>query len=209
MYQGERLNSISHLAGAVLALIGLGALLSVGVQTSDSWIFASFAIFGLSLVLLYTMSTLYHSFRPPELKRLFRVFDHLSIYLLIAGTYTPFMLVCLRDSTGWYLLSVVWVLAVIGALSELFLSGRTVRFGQLTIYVAMGWTCAYDIDGLRAALPTIGYYWLTAGGIAYTTGVFFYVLDKMGKLAYSHGIWHAFVLTGSICHFIAVIGFVR
>ena len=129
MYQGEKLNSISHLAGAVLALVGLGALLSVGVQTGDSWIFASFAVFGLSLVLLYTMSTLYHSFCSPELKRLFRVFDHLSIYLLIAGTYTPFMLVCLRDSTGWYILGVVWALAVLGALSELFLSGRAVRIG--------------------------------------------------------------------------------
>ncbi|MBN60436.1 MAG: hemolysin III [Gemmatimonadetes bacterium] len=209
MYQGEKLNSISHLAGAVLALVGLGALLSVGVQTGDSWIFASFAVFGLSLVLLYTMSTLYHSFRPPELKRLFRVFDHLSIYLLIAGTYTPFMLVCLRDSTGWYILGVVWALAVLGALSELFLSGRAVRIGQLLIYMAMGWTCAYDMDGLRTALPAAGYNWLTTGGIAYTTGVLFYVLDKMGKLVYAHGIWHAFVLAGSICHFIAVIGFVR
>ena len=119
------------------------------------------------------------------------------------------MLVCLRDSTGWYILGVVWGLAVLGALSELFLSGRAVRIGQLLIYMAMSWTCAYDMDGLRTALPAAGYNWLTAGGIAYTTGVLFYILDKMGKLVYAHGIWHAFVLAGSICHFIAVIGFVR
>ena len=209
MYYGEKLNSISHLIGAVLALIGLGALLSVGIQTGDLRVLCSFAVFGLTMVLLYTMSTLYHSFYPSTLKQLFRLFDHVSIYLLIAGTYTPYMLVSLRYGNGWLIMSIVWALAILGVLSELLLSGRTIRICQLIIYLGMGWTCAFDLDGLRAVLPEAGLYWLTAGGIAYTTGVIFYILDKMDKLTHAHGIWHAFVLTGSICHFISVIGFVR
>ena len=132
MYNGERLNSISHLVGAVLALMGSGALLTVAIQSRDPWIVASFSAFGASLVLLYTMSTLYHSFRSSRLKRLFKLFDHVSIYLLIAGTYTPFMLVTLRDGNGWLILSLVWALAGAGILSELFLSGRAVKTGQTT-----------------------------------------------------------------------------
>ena len=133
MYYGERLNSISHLMGSVLALIGLGALITVGIQTGDLWVLFSFIVFGVTMVLLYTMSTLYHSFEPPELKRIFRIFDHVSIYLLIAGTYTPLMLVSLRGGNGWLILSIVWVLAVVGMASEIFLSGRIVKIGQLVI----------------------------------------------------------------------------
>jgi len=209
MYYGEKLNSISHLVGAVLALVGLGALLTVGIQTGDTWTIASFSLFGLTMVLLYTMSTLYHSFNPPRLKRIFQILDHVSIYLLIAGSYTPFMLVTLRDGNGWLIMSVVWALAAIGILSELLLSGRAVKIGQVTIYLAMGWACAYDFASLKAALPELGFGWLAAGGLAYTGGVFFYVIDKLGKLDHAHGIWHLFVLAGSTCHFIAVIGYVR
>lgn len=209
MYYGERLNSISHLVGAVLALVGLGALLTVGLQSGDPWTMGSFTVFGLTLVLLYTMSTLYHSFHPPRLKRLFKIFDHVSIYLLIAGSYTPFMLVTLQDSSGWLILSFVWALAIAGIFSEIFLSGRAVKVGQLIIYLGMGWSCAYDLDSLRSALPQAAFQLLAAGGLAYTGGVFFYVMDKMGRLNHAHGIWHLFVLTGSICHFIAVLGYVR
>lgn len=209
MYYGEKLNSISHLTGAALALAGLGALLAVAVQTGDPWTIASFATFGFTLVLLYTMSTLYHSFQPPGLKRLFQLFDHVSIYLLIAGTYTPFMLVSLRDGNGFSILAVVWALAAGGILSEIFLSGRAVKVGQMVIYLAMGWACAYDMESLRAVLPATGFAWLAAGGLAYTIGVLFYVLDKSGRLAHAHGIWHLFVLAGSLCHFISVIGYVR
>jgi hemolysin III len=205
MYYGERLNSISHLVGAVLALVGLGVLLTVGIQSGDSWTIASFAIFGFTLVLLYTMSTLYHSFHPPRLKRLFKIFDHVSIYLLIAGSYTPFMLVTMRDSGGWLILSFVWALAIAGILSEIFLSGRAVKVGQLIIYLGMGWSCAYDLDSLRSAMPQPAFQLLAAGGLAYTFGVFFYVMDKLGRLNHAHGIWHLFVLTGSVCHFIAVL----
>ncbi len=209
MYDGEKLNSISHLVGAVLALMGLGALIAVSLPTRDTWIIGSFGVFGVSLVLLYTMSTLYHSFHPPRLKKLFQLFDHIAIYLLIAGTYTPYMLVSLRDGNGWLIMAIIWSLAGVGVLSEIFLSGRAIKIGQVIIYLAMGWACAFDFSSLKAALPQLGLDWLIAGGTAYTIGVIFYVLDKMKVLTHAHGIWHFFVLAGSICHFISIIAYVR
>ncbi len=209
MYYGEKLNSISHLVGAALALMGFGALLSVGIQTRDPWVITSFSVFGISMVLLYTMSTLYHSFSIPRLKYLFQIFDHISIYLLIAGTYTPYMLVTQRDANGWLIMGIIWSLAVAGILSEIFLSGRAVKVGQMIIYLGMGWACTFDFASLKAALPETGLLWLTAGGLAYTAGVVFYILDKMDKLTHAHGIWHFFVLTGTISHFISIIGYVR
>ena len=209
MYYGEKLNSISHLVGAVLALVGFGALLTIGIQIRDPWIISSFVVFGFTMVLLYTMSTLYHSFHPPRLKRIFKVLDHVAIYLLIAGTYTPYMLVSLRDGNGYLILSIIWALALLGILSEVLLSGRAVKVGQMLIYLGMGWACAFDFASIRAALPPAGLWWLTAGGIAYTGGVVFYVLDAMKRLTHAHGIWHFFVLAGSVCHFISVIGYVR
>ncbi len=209
MYYGERLNSISHLVGAVFALIALGALLTVAVQSRDPWIVGSFSLFGLTLVLLYTMSTLYHSFHPPHLKKLFKVLDHVTIYLLIAGTYTPFTLVLMRDGNGWLLLCIVWALAIVGILSEVLLAGTAIKVGQMLIYLGMGWASSFDLGSLREALPAAGFWWLVAGGIAYTVGVVFYLLDKVNRLNHAHGIWHVFVLAGSTCHFICVIGYVR
>jgi len=209
MYYGEKLNSISHLVGAALALVGLGALLTVSIQTRNPWMIFSFSVFGFTMVLLYTMSTLYHSFHPPELKQLFQLFDHVAIYLLIAGTYTPYMLVSLRDGNGWAIMAVVWLLAVIGILSEIFLSGRAVKVGQMIIYLAMGYACSYDLEALKLVLSEPGLYWLVAGGIAYTTGVVFYVLDMMNRLTHAHGIWHFFVLAGTLSHFVSIIGYVR
>ena len=209
MYYGEKLNSISHLVGAVLALIGLGALLTVGIQSRDSWIISSFSVFGFTLVLLYTMSTLYHSFHPPKLKDIFQLLDHVAIYLLIAGTYTPYMLVSLRDGNGFLILAIIWGFALAGILSEVFLSGRAVKIGQMLIFLGMGWACSFDFASLKAALPEAGLWWLTAGGLAYTGGVVFYVLDLMNRLTHAHGIWHFFVLAGSGCHFVSVIGYVR
>lgn len=209
MYYGERLNSISHLVGATLALVGFGALLTVAIQSRDPWIIASFTVFGVTLVLLYTMSTLYHSFHPPKLKDLFQLFDHVAIYLLIAGTYTPYMLVSLRDGNGFLIMSIIWGLALAGILSEIYLSGRAVKVGQMLIFLGMGWACAFDFASLKAALPGPGLWWLTAGGLAYTGGVVFYVLDLMNRLTHAHGIWHFFVLTGSTCQFVSIIGYVR
>ena len=209
MYYGERLNSISHLVGAVFALIALGALLALGIQSGDAMTIIGLTTFGLTLVLLYTMSTLYHSFQAPRLKRVFQVLDHIAIYLLIAGTYTPFMLISLRSSSGTMILALVWTLAIVGILSELLLSGYAVKVSQLIIYLGMGWSCSLDLGSLKAALPVEGFWWLFAGGVAYTGGVFFYLLDKASWLDHAHGIWHFFVLIGSICHFIAVAGYVR
>jgi len=209
MYYGERLNSISHLVGAVFALIALGALVALGIQTGDAATMIGFTTFGLTLVLLYSMSTLYHSFQEPRLKRVFRVLDHISIYLLIAGTYTPLMLISLRSNTGTMILALVWTLAVIGILFEVLLPGRVVKGGQLVIYLCMGWACSLDWASLKAALPAAGFWWLFAGGVAYTGGVIFYLLDKVNWLDHAHGIWHLFVLVGSVCHFVAVAGYVR
>jgi hemolysin III len=209
MYYGERLNSISHLVGAVFALIAFGALLTAGIQTGDPMVIVGFTTFGLTMVLLYTMSTLYHSSREPQLKKVFQLLDHISIYLLIAGSYTPFMLVSMYDSNGASILALVWTLAVIGIGSEVLLSGRIVKVSQIVIYLGMGWACSLEFASLKAALPPAGFWWLVTGGIAYTTGVIFYVLDKANWLNHAHGIWHFFVLTGSLCHFVAVMGYVR
>ena len=208
MYYGEKLNSISHLVGTMLALMGLGALLTVGVQSGDPWILFSFGVFGITLILAYLMSTLYHSIKSVGLKKLFNLLDHVSIYLLIAGTYTPLSLVTLRDSNGWLILGIVWTLALIGIASELFLSGRAVKIGQLLLYLGMGWACSFDFANLRAELSETGLFWLVAGGVVYTTGIFFYILDEMKYLNHAHGIWHFFVLVGSICHFVFVIGYI-
>ena len=208
MYYGERFNSISHLIGAILALVGLGSLLTIGIQQNEPLIIISFTVFGLTLVLLYTMSTLYHSFHPPELKQIFQKLDHLSIYLLIAGTYTAYMLVSLGDSNGPLMLSVVWGLAAIGILLEIYSPKRNESL-QIVIYLLMGWVCTLEYSTLKAAITTAGIAWLTAGGIAYTVGIIFYVMDDLNKLRHAHGIWHLFVLIGSICHFISVVGYVR
>ena len=209
MYYGERLNSISHLVGAVFSLVALGALLTLSIQSGDPRMVIGYSVFGVTLVLLYAMSTLYHSFQTPGVKRLFKILDHISIYLLIAGTYTPLMLVSMNGTSGTKILALVWGLAALGTLSEILLSGRAVKICQLIIYFAMGWACALDFPSLRAALPEAGFQWLAAGGLIYSVGVIFYILDKLKWLTHSHGIWHFFVLAGSVCHFIAITGFVR
>ena len=209
IYYGERLNSISHLLGAALALVGLGALLTVAIQSGDPVLLLSFSVYGVTLVLLFTMSTLYHSFHPSKLKALFKLFDHVAIYTLIAGSYTPFMLVSLDSMNGWLILGLVWCLAIFGISSELFLKGPVIKIVQVLTYLGMGWACSLDLAALKAALPAAGFCWVVLGGLAYTLGVIFYIADKLNRLNHAHGIWHFFVLTGAIAHFIAVIGFVR
>ena len=208
MYYGEKFNSITHLVGAVFALMGFGSLLTIGIQQQDPLLLISFTVFGFTLVLLYTMSTLYHSFQPPKLKKIFQKLDHVSIYLLIAGTYTPYMLVSLGDGNGPLILSLVWGLAILGILLELF-SAKRIELLQLPIYLVMGWLCMMEFSSLKEAISTPGVYWLSIGGIAYTVGVVFYALDNLNKLRHAHGIWHLFVLTGSICHFISIVIYVR
>lgn len=209
MYHGEKLNSISHLIGAALSLMALGSLITISAGTGDVWVISSFCIFGFSMVLLYTMSTLYHSFQFPELKKVFQKLDHVSIYVLIAGTYTPYMLVTLREGNGWLIMSVVWVLAAIGIFLDTVPKKRQ-NVLTLCIYLGMGWAIAFDYSALKAGMPEAGVDWLLGGGIAYTAGVVFYVADRTPPLIpHAHGIWHFFVLAGTICHFISIAGYVR
>ena len=208
MYYGEKLNSITHLVGAILALIGFGALLTIAFQEYHWRIIVGFIVFGSTLIMLYTMSTLYHSFHPPKLKKLFQQLDHVSIYLLIAGTYTPYMLLTLQGNGGMLMLALVWGLAVIGLVIDVVVVKR-IEWLQIIIYLAMGWICIFKYSALQLVIPGPGISWLTIGGIAYTVGIIFYVLDDLTKMKHAHGIWHLFVLMGSISHFISIAFYVR
>lgn len=208
MYSGEKFNSITHLVGAVLALVGLGALLTIAIHEREWHMILSFSVFGFTLVLLYTMSTLYHSFSNPQIKRIFQKLDHVSIYLLIAGTYTPYMMLPLWPKEGPVMLGAIWFLAVLGLLLDLLIKRRNTVL-QVSIYLIMGWIIVLIFPSLNASVPQAGVVWLILGGATYTVGVVFYVLDELEKLRHAHGIWHLFVLLGSISHFISIIGYVR
>jgi hemolysin III len=201
MYHGERFNSITHLVGACLACGGLVVLVVWGALYGDARRLVSFSIYGATLLLLYTFSTLYHSLRGTA-KRVFQYLDHAAIYLLIAGTYTPFALIAIRGRLGWSILSVVWVLALAGILLE-FRRAKGRRVLAVAIYVTMGWLGIVAIRPLVAALGPAGLAWLLAGGVCYTVGIAFYAFDK--RLPAGHGIWHLFVLAGSVAHYLAVL----
>lgn len=204
MYYGERFNALTHLCGALLALAGSVVLIARATQDGDPWKVVSVSIYGATLVLLYSFSTLYHSLRG-RAKAILRKLDHHSIYLLIAGTYTPFCLVTLRGPWGWSLLVVVWGLAGLGSLQELK-SNRGARILSVAIYVVMGWVALVAVVPLLQALGTAGFAWLAAGGLFYTVGIIFYALDA--RLPHAHGIWHLFVIAGSAAHYVAILGYV-
>jgi hemolysin III len=184
----------------VLAFIGLIFLVVRAALAGDPWMIVSFSIFGVMLVVLYTSSALYHSIKGPS-KKFFQKFDHTAIYLLIAGSYTPFTLVTLRGAWGWSLFGVVWGLAVIGIIQDLLFAKRRGILSMI-IYLLMGWIAMVAVRPLSRALPGAGMTWLVAGGLFYTVGVVFYALDK--RFVYSHGIWHLFVLAGSVCHYFTI-----
>ena len=200
MYKGERFNSITHLVGAVLAVAGLVAIVVKAAQRGGPTAIAAVAVYGALLVALFTSSTLYHSLRGTA-KRVFQRLDHTAIYLLIAGTYTPFTLLVLRGRTGWAMFGAVWGLALVGALQE-FRRVRGERVLSLVIYLAMGWLAVLAIKPLVAGLGPWGFGWVVAGGLCYTGGVAFYALDR--RVPAFHGVWHLFVLGGSIAHYVAV-----
>lgn len=204
MYHGERFNSISHLAGAGLALAGAVVLVTLAARLGDPWKLVSFSIYGAMLVTLYVFSTMYHSVRG-RAKEILRKLDHCAIYLLIAGTYTPFALVSLRGSWGWWLLGIVWSLALFGIAQELWL-GRRTRVLSLILYVLMGWLALVAVVPLWHALTPAGFGWLLAGGALYTGGLAFYATDH--KLRHGHGVWHLFVVSGSSCHFYTILHYV-
>ena len=205
MYYGERLNSVTHLLGAVAAAAGLAVLVVLAARQGDAWKLVSFSVYGATLFLLYLFSTLYHSTRG-RAKPILAKLDHAAIYLLIAGSYTPFTLVTLRGAWGWTLFGLIWGLAMLGIVVDSLHGNNTRRILPIIIYIVMGWLVLIAFQPLTAALPYAAVLWLVAGGLFYTLGIVFYALDK--KLRHAHGIWHLFVLSGSISHYLAVLLYV-
>lgn len=204
MYHGERFNGYTHLAGAVLALAGAAALVVLAAMKADPWRIVSFSVYGTTLFLLYLTSTLYHSTRG-RAKSVLRKLDYCSIYLLIAGTYTPFALVTLNGPWGWTLFGAVWALAVVGIVQEWWLA-RGARVASLAIYVLMGWLAIVAVAPLFHALSWSGMAWVVGGGLLYTGGIAFYLFDE--RVRHFHGIWHLFVIGGSAAHYVAIVAFV-
>lgn len=202
---GEEIaNSVTHGIGAMLSVAGLTLLVTYAAIQGDTWRVVSFSIYGGSMILLFLMSTLYHSFQNEKVKQVFKLLDHCAIYLLIAGTYTPFLLVTLRGTTGWILFAIIWLLAFTGIIFKLAFRHRFKKLSLLT-YVAMGWLALFVGQELTRSLSAGGMAWLISGGLAYTLGVLFYVWKK---LPYNHAIWHLFVLAGSLCHYTTIFVYV-
>ena len=204
MIKGERFNSISHLVGAALALAGLVVLVVVASRDGDTRRIVSFSVYGATLFLLYLISTLYHGL-PGRAKHVFRILDHQAIYLLIAGSYTPFTLVTLNGAVGWWMFGAIWGLAVLGLVLDA-LPRRGARVLPFVIYFVMGWMILLALDPLLETLPLMGFWWLLAGGIFYTSGIVFFALDR--RYPWMHGVWHLFVLAGSASHFVAILFYV-
>jgi len=204
MYYGERFNSITHTVGAALAAVGGTLLIVMAARSGDPWKMVSFSVYAATLLALYLTSALYHGIRGPA-KDTLRTLDYCAIYLLIAGSYTPFTLVTLRGPWGWWMFGIVWGLALVGIVQEVFFA-KGARVLSLVIYVLMGWLAVIGAKPLIDALSWHGFLWLAAGGLLYTGGIGFYATDH--KLRHGHGVWHLFVLGGSICHFGAVLLYV-
>ena len=200
----ERLNRITHGLGFFASCAGLVLMVIAAAQTGDPYRIVSVSIFGACLTVFYAISTFYHSARTPQMRGLFRILDHASIYIVIAATYTPFVLVTLRGNGGWILFGIVWGIALFGVIYKFFAVHR-LPFLSTALYVAMGWLIIFKIDDLITLLPSGGVGWLFAGGVTYTVGVIFYSIDR---IPCNHAIWHLFVIGGSFCHFMAIYYFV-
>jgi hemolysin III len=198
----ERLNTISHALGVILGIPGL--IILILAEDGRSWSLFSVLIYGFSMILLFLASTLYHATEVEKRKHLFRIFDHMGIYLLIAGTYTPILLLILSDSKGWTLFWVVWGIALLGLVLKVFFTGRFSMFSTL-LYLVMGWLIVFDFTVLAERMHSNGLLLLYAGGLFYTVGIVFYLIKKM---PYSHVVWHFFVLAGAICHYFMILKFV-
>ena len=204
MYHGERFNTWTHLFGALFALAGAVVLLILTIPGGDGWKIFAVSVYGATLVTLYSISTIYHGVRG-RAKRVLRKLDHLSIYLLIAGSYTPFCLITLRGPWGWSLFGIIWSLAAIGMLQEIKPRSEA-RVMSLVIYAVMGWIVLVAIRPLLENLGIAGFVWLAAGGVLYTVGIVFFAFD--GRFRHWHGIWHLFVIAGSLMHYIAILFYV-
>lgn len=195
----EIINAATHGAGAVVGLGAVAVLITLAAIYGDRYALVGASVYGVSLLLLYVSSTLYHSARHLPTKARLKIFDHCMIFVLIAGTYTPFTLTGLRGPWGWTLLGLVWGLAVAGIIFKLYFTGRF-KWLSTAIYIGMGWLIVVAIEPLQRTVPASAVYWLFLGGAAYTLGTIFY----MSRRQYAHAIWHAFVLAGSACHYVAV-----
>lgn len=200
----EKLNIISHAAGLVVSIFALILLVTRAWLYGDVWHMVSFSIFGVSLIILYASSTVYHSATDPVKRSRLRIIDHASIYVLIAGTYTPFTLVVLNGVSGWVIFGVTWGMAFIGVILKLFFTGRYKLISTL-MYVFMGWIIVFAIQPLINNLSTEGLYWLVSGGVAYTVGA---ILYSFKKIKFNHAVFHGFVLLGSFSHFVSVYWYV-
>ena len=196
----EIANALTHGLGAAAALAGGAVLITLAAIHGDGWQLAGAIVFGITLLLLYTASTLYHAIQHPIAKGRLKVFDHCAIYLLIAGTYTPFTLIGLRGPWGWGLFAAIWTIAMAGVVFKLFHTGRFPRLST-ALYVAMGWLVVVAIKPMLASIDVWTLGWLLAGGVFYTLGTYFYHRES---IPYAHAIWHLFVIAGSVCHFVAV-----
>ncbi len=205
MYQGEKLNAYTHLGGSLLALAGAVLLIVIAALGGDPWKIVAVSIYGFTLVLLYSFSTLYHSLRGGRAKDVLQRLDHQGIYLLIAGSYTPFCMVTMRGPWGWSMFGVVWGLALLGSAQE-FWAKPEPRILSVVIYVVMGWVAIVALLPLYRALGPAGFAWVLAGGLFYTVGIVFYALDK--RMTHAHGIWHLFVIAGSAAHYVAIFRYV-
>ncbi|MBN2105469.1 hemolysin III family protein [bacterium] len=202
---GEEIShSISHGIGAALGIAALVILVALAAGQRDAWRVVSFSIYGGSLILLYLASTLYHGIQHRTAKYVFEVLDHDAIYLLIAGTYTPFLLVTMRGPWGWSLFGVIWILAITGIVFKSIFMHRMEKV-SLAIYILMGWLIIIAAKPMMAHMPKAGFVWLLGGGLCYTIGAVFYVWRR---LKFSHFIWHLFVLVGSILHFFCILLYV-
>jgi hemolysin III len=203
-FHEEIANSVTHGIGLVLSVIGFAVLIVFTCLYGSALHITSCSVYGATLVILYTASTLYHGLRSPRIKHIFKIIDHCSIYLLIAGTYTPFTLVMLRGGWGWSLFAVVWLLSFVGIIFKLFFINRFMILSTV-VYVLMGWLAIVAIKPMVAMIPPGCILWLVAGGLFYTVGVLFFAWHK---IPYNHAIWHVFVIAGSVCHFFAVMLYV-
>lgn len=202
---GEELaNRVTHGAAALVCMPALVLMVMTAAKTDDPYRIVSSTIFALALMIFYCISTLYHTFRSPAVRYLFRILDHAGIFVVIAGTYTPFTLVTLRDGRGWLLFGIVWGLAIAGMIFKTFMTDR-LRFLAPCFYIALGWLVVVDFNNLLAALAPTGFKLLLAGGITYTVGIIFYAIDR---IPYNHAIWHLFVIAGSACHYLAIYWYV-
>jgi hemolysin III len=200
----ELLHALSHGAGVLLSIGGLSWMLFLSIEAEDPWRIVASTVYGVSLIALFLSSTIYHAFHTSPNRHLYKLLDHCAIYLLIAGTYTPFLIIAMRTDMAWWLFGAIWSLATAGILTKLWFRHRFPRV-SLASYLLMGWLVVLAAPQVAEAIGPGGMKWLVAGGLAYTVGALFYVAKKM---TFSHAIWHLFVLIGGICHFLAIIWYV-